>query len=508
MNKIKHVTTWLLLLCMVLTMASCGSGSEETDTVISNSSKPVEVQNDAAPVELTPEEVEAKEQFANSTPENDTDVGLKNIKIDTAEMSLSDEQEAVIKYFDDDYLYVPSYEFLRRYPNVFTGAQLTIWGSIKKVISMDAENYEAVLWLNVGHAELEYPDISAEYEGDYILITGETGQAWFMEGDTLKIYGRYSGVETVTIDGTSYTIPKVTVHDAYFDTSTAPNDIYRYIQKFDMGFVKKVASTVFGNDIEVRKPIADVDVPMDILAMQLESGVGDGETPYYVVEREDQSNAKFSKFFFYTSTDNDAWGGKRIAVAKDTTAYNTPIERSVEFAADFSHFFMFTYDTDLETLTLEYYDSNLNKMWKREFEETTTAMYDYTKNNIYLAANNELYIINIETGEDTYAPSYVGAKKAIRKLNDGILMISESKSDGVMKAGLDGHIIWKTNLQEDTYSVDGVQLIDRNIVVQQYYWNDPSNSGTHFIVLNSEDGSVIADAVSIAPAEEYYDFDF
>ena len=76
-------------------------------------------------------------------------------------------------------------------------------------------------------------------------------------------------------------------------------------------------------------------------------------------------------------------------------------------------------------------------------------------------------------------------------------MISENKSDGIMKVGLDGKIIWKTNLQNDTSSVDGVQIVDGNIVVQQYYWTSPEEHGTHYIVLNDNDGSVIVDAVSL-----------
>lgn len=492
MTKNKQIAMWLPLVILILIATSCSSGAppgesgNNENAVISNSSKTVEESTDDTPELPAPEDAEAKNQFANSSPERDTDVGLKNIKIDTAEMTLSDTQKAVIEYFDDDYLYVPSYEFLRRYPAVFLGAQLRVSGLVAKTISMDSDNYEIVLqfW--------EYDDDGEFIERQYFLLTGKTGQAWYMEGDTLEAFGRYEGVETVVIDGTSYTIPKIHAYSSYIGVGL---ESYEFVQKFDATFIKKVAKVIFGDDIEVRKPVADVDVPEWALLMWEEVGASTENPPIYVVEREDQSNAKFTKFFFLTSTNKDVWGDNRIEVAKDYG--NSSIERSVEFAADFSHFFMFTYDTDMESLTLEYYDSNLNKMWKREFEETTSAMYDFTKNNLYLAVNNELYIINIQTGEDTFEPSYVGPKKAIRKLGDGILMISEGKSDGVMKVGLDGRIIWKTNLQEDTYDVAGVQLVGDNIVIEQYYWNSPDDYGTHFLVLNNADGSLIADAVSV-----------
>jgi len=96
--------------------------------------------------------------------------------------------------------------------------------------------------------------------------------------------------------------------------------------------------------------------------------------------------------------------------------------------------------------------------------ETTSAQYDYTKNNIYLTANNELYIINIETGEDTYDSTYIGSKDAIRKVNEGILMISNDRSDGIIMADLDGSIKWKTNLENDVSDVEGLKIVDDRII--------------------------------------------
>ena len=429
-----------------------------------------------------------------SSPENDTDIGLKNIKIDNTEAGLTDGQKLVLEYFDDDYLNVPSYEFLRRYPTVFDGAQLTLWGTVVKVLSMDENTIQMVLWLDVGPVEYTYAWEYPEYEGNYILLTCSTGDVAYMEGDTLLVNGRYTGIETVEFDGTSYTIPAVNVYNAFFDTSPAPSDIARYIEKFDQPFIRRVAKVIFGNDIEIRRPI----IGTDITDIQAEMWLGSLDNwPCYVVELEKQSNAKFAKFFFYTGTSSDIYGGHRIADAKDAMG-ESPIERSIEFAADFEHFFLFAYDWELETLTLEYYDSSLNKIWEREFNETTSAHYDYTKNNIYLAANSELYIINIQTGEDTYPPLYVGEKMEIRKLRDGILMVSKSKSDGVMKVGLDGQMIWKSNLSDDTHSVDGVQIVNENIIISQYCWNSPEDFGTHYLVIDNVTGDVLQDAVSIS----------
>ena len=426
----------------------------------------------------------------SATPENDTNIGLKNIKIDNTSVDLTEEQRTVLEYFDDDYLTVPSYEFLRRYPDVFDGAQLCIWGTVKKVLSLDSNTVEMVLWLDVGPVEYEYFWEYPEYEGNYILLNGQVGNISYMEGDTLLVYGRYNGIETIEMDGVSYTIPKVNMQSAYFDTSTAPNDIYRYIPKFDMPFIKQVAETIFG-DIEIREPIVGTDIPEEQYWLWEETC---GQMPCYVVELENQSNAKFTKFFFYTDISSDVYGGDRIEDAKDSMGTSS-IYRAIEFAADFEHFFLFTYDNSLEILTLEYYDASLTKIWEREFMETTSAGYDYTAHNIYLAANNELYIIDLETGEDTYAPAYVGEKLEIRKLSDAILLIAPNKSEGVMKMGLDGSLIWKTNLNSDTAAVAGVQIIEDRIVISQYSSEDYT---THYLVIDNETGDIIQDAISIS----------
>lgn len=476
----KYKRKWLSLLVMVgmLTgLSGCGNTTDDESGTSSN-------------INVESTNTNISETASPSTPENDTGIGLKNIKVDDTSVDLTEEQRMVLEYFDDDYLTVPSYEFLRRYPDVFDGAQLRIWGTITKVLSLSSDTVEMVLWLDVGPVEYEYSWDYPEYEGNYILLHGKVGNVAYMEGDTLLVYGRYNGIETVDIDGVSYTIPKIDMQSAYFDTSSAPNDIYRYIPKFDLPFVKQVAETIFG-DIEIREPIVGIDIPEIQYDLWEEAC---GQMPCYVVELENQSNSNFTKFFFYTDISSDVHGGDRIEDAKDSMGASN-IYRAIEFSADFEHFFLFTYDHSLEILTLEYYDSLFNKIWEREFMETTSANYDYTDQNIYLAANNELYIINLETGEDTYAPTYVGEKLEIRKLSDGILLISPSKSDGVMKMGLDGSLIWKTNLQSDTNAVNGVQLIGDRIVISQYSWEEFT---THYLVLDNTTGEIIQDAVSIS----------
>ena len=75
-----------LLLCVILLLTACASGdkldtnAEETQTASEQSGQEIQEEADAS----------AKEAFAASNPEHDTDIGLRNIKIDTAQAELTD----------------------------------------------------------------------------------------------------------------------------------------------------------------------------------------------------------------------------------------------------------------------------------------------------------------------------------------------------------------------------------------------------------------------------------
>ena len=124
----------LLSACFLMLLMACGisstPGSDGQTGQDSSTDKP-----DKA----------AQAAFAASSPTNDTDIGLKNIKIDTAQADLTDQQKLILRYFDNDYLDVPSYEFLQRYPKVYAGTNIHLDGEVAKIISEDGERYEIVL---------------------------------------------------------------------------------------------------------------------------------------------------------------------------------------------------------------------------------------------------------------------------------------------------------------------------------------------------------------------------
>ena len=469
----------LLLACLLLVLTACGAGGTEETAAD---------QPDTA----------AQEAFAASTPQNDTDIGLKNVKIDTAQAELTDEQKVILNYFDSDYLDVPDAEFLQRYPKVYSGTNVHLDADVVRILSEDGDRYEIVLQLTesftqyfvnkYGLDEADYYSMNFPEEYDaylaqapamYVYLTGDLGDTWFVVNDHIELFGRYIGMDTIQIDGSSFTMPHIEAGSVYFWSEYQYSDSIRY----DLDTVTKVAKAVFGSDVNVREPA----FMQDIEGYQMG---GYYDKPFYIAEIENQTNTKFTAFRFYTKrgmiedvkTGIDPW----------LIGADAQMERYLEFSADFAHYFVISIDHRMEKLTLEYYDRDFTKIWKREFDGTDSAHYDYTKNNIYLAAGNSLYILDLATGEDTFPPAFIGEKQEVRKMADGVLCIAASKTDAILKTDLDGNILWTASLPEDVLAVDGIQFVDERIVLQLSLADR-----THFVVVDAASGEITQDATSI-----------
>lgn len=407
------------------------------------------------------------------TPDNDTDLGLMNIKINNNGVSLNETQKLLVQYFDTDYFRAP-YNALQRYPQVYKGAQINFLGYVTKIIESTDTEYTALV---------EY-EAYKTYDGfympteQYAVIKGTHGEARIMEGDTLYIYGKYSDVNTYTVDGKSYTVSTVLVNRfTYFYYMDIVEPMY------SMEEIRSVAKHIFGDDIKIRYT-KDSD-------FEENSGYGYEEYQgmYYTVELDNQSNANFTKYCFFAG-----WGGD-ITDCKSESYIN----RNITFSADFEHFYLQVFDENLKTYILECYDRSLNKIWSREFNETTSAVIDYTASHIYLVANGSMYIIDAQTGEDSVEPKYVGAKTAIRKLEDGIILVSQKASDAIMKTDLSGNVLWTGNFSYDMADPDlnnqkpVVQIVNGNYVVQYGAYENNEYTGYTYTAVITPDGNVTFD---------------
>ena len=123
----KKIGLSILMLLMLFSLVSCGgtNGNQGNPSDSAGSSSQAHESNK-----------DSVQAYESSTAKNDTDIGLRTIKIDSSAFEeLSEDQQKVIEYFNDDYLSVPDYDFLRRYPKILQDAELSVWGTITDVIS-------------------------------------------------------------------------------------------------------------------------------------------------------------------------------------------------------------------------------------------------------------------------------------------------------------------------------------------------------------------------------------
>lgn len=431
--------------------------------------------------------LEAKNK--NSSAINDMDLGLSSVKIDNTTANLTEEQKIVIQYFDNDYVSANDYEFLMRYPQIYENSQIKTHGKVSKIIKSDDKEYELVVW--IGHSKQYYEywenyrsGVDTTYNeyvqnniNNYIVIKGKQTETRLIEGDWITIYGRYSSIDSYTIDGKSYTIPTINVYETVHDDFNRVDGIP---QRFDYKFLRKVAKAIFNDKITLREATEEEAVITSSAFMN---------NPAYVCELDNQSNAKFSKYFFNCNS------GSISDIRNDDYVFskidNAGINRYIEFAPDFEHFFLFIYDRNSRILTVEYYDKEFERIWYREFEETELATYDYTENNIYLVANGYLYTINTKTGEDTYNKKYVGKKIDIRKLKDSLLLFSYGETETVMKTDLKGNILWTANVKNQGEGFE-VQIKENTLITTGY------DNGKFYSIIDLKTGEIKLNAKSLS----------
>ena len=407
---------------------------------------------------------------APKSVENDDSLGLMNVKLRGEADNLNETQKLLVEYFDTDYFRAP-YNSLQRFPQVYEGAQINFICYVTKIIQSNEKEYTAL----VEYEAFKTEDGYYQPTGNYAVIKGQQTETRIIEGDSIVLYGKYQNVNTYEVDGKSYIVPTVLVNRyvffSYLDWSEP---------MFTMEEIRTVARHIFGDDVKIRYTKND-DSPDSDFDYEFFEG------SYYTAELDNQSNANFTKYRFFAGL-----GGSIVDCKSEW-----PVERKITFSADFEHFYLQVFDHSLNIYTLECYDKELKKLWSREFDETTSAVIDYTADHIYLVANGNMYIIDAKTGEDAVEKKYVGAKSGIRKLKDGILLISPGKTDAVMKTDLMGNVLWTANLTAEISDpstgadIPVVQIVDGNYVIQyDAGWSPEGNTVETYSVVITPDGKV------------------
>lgn len=377
---------------------------------------------------------------------------------------LDETQKEIIEYFDNDYFEIYSTEALEKYPQVFKGAKLKITPLVvKKIIKSTDEEYEVLV---SGGYSLEQSTDKIEY-----ALKGKQLDERLIEGECIQVYGRYTDINTYQVDGKSYTVPTI-----------VPINIVRGDEnRFSLDTITTVAKYIFGNDIKVTEPDDD-EIWED----------NDMMYSYYKITLDNQSNANFKSFKMDKNNGYIAYNKKENNLSDD-------VSKTLRISSDFEHFIVETSDFKLNKFYIDYFDKSFNKVWSREFDckLTTSAVstMDYTNEKMAIVIDNDLYLIDLKTGENIIEPVIVGTKMKVNIFDDGIILIGNENKDTIMKVDFNGNILYRVDA-DTSMSISDVytQIVNNKLVVRMLGMsNDENVQNTQtlekYLVLN-EDGSI------------------
>ena len=374
----------------------------------------------------------------------DKEIGVSCIKPYSTTIKLNETEKLLLDYFDTDY-FTLSYKTLAENPDIYKNTQVCFYGVVSEIVSQDSNKVTAL----VEHSA--YIDISQVYyqSGNMALVTIDKNQSAGIVGKTVNFYTTFKGEEK---------------HKGEFLPSFDANRVTDYtvdaldIPKYSRTDVEKVSQYFFGNKAGIRQAQNE-----DFEFLE-DDFYDDLSYSYFVADINGLENKGFIKYGL-----SAAEGGLVIDCKTDES-----INRYMTFSGDFQNIYVQTHDWTANTLTFECYDKSFNKLWSRHFDENAEVFMDFTPGRIYLNVGDKLYILDSKNGENVVEPKTVGKHHALRKLEDGIILVASDESGIVTKTDLDGNVLWTKNITANAYTAD-IQIVDKKYIVQ-FLSYDPTSA--------------------------------
>ena len=349
---------------------------------------------------------------------------------------LGDTQKEILEYFDNDYFEINSSESLKKYPQVFKGTKITInQAKVEKIIKSTDEEYEALIIGGFGY------EISTSPENTKYVIRGKQLEERLVEGENIQVYGKYTDVNTYEVDGISYTLPTIEIINISRES------------RFNFSIISNIAKYIFGNDIKITEP-DDSEIGID----------DDMMYDYYKVTLDNQTNVNFKSFKMDKNTGYIAYNKKENNLSDN-------ISKEIRIASDFEHFIVETSDSKLNKYYIDYFDKSFNKLWSREFDckltTSSVSTMDYTTEKMAIVVDNDLYLIDLKTGENIIEPVIVGTKMKVNMFDDGIVLIGNENKDTIMKVDFNGNILYRVNA-DTSMEIDDIyiQIVNDKLIVR------------------------------------------
>lgn len=372
------------------------------------------------------------------SPADDTSLGLSLLQSHSTASDLGDTEKLLLDYFGGDYFDL-TYDSLKTKHKYYKNAKVRFTGSVKKVIKKSGHNYT----LLIEYGTEQGFDGIMYYTGDYATVECTFTEFKILPGQILRLFGIFKGLETNSLNGEKVDIPS-------FTATNVRNYNFLDTAKYSKDELMAVAEYIFGKGTTLRT------CSNEDFEFLRDDFYDDISTRYFVSELFHLGSKDFQKFAFYNNP-----GGFLIDCKTEID-----VTRLFTVSADFEHYYVTTNYLNTNSLIFECYNKSFEKIWSREFTDSAYFAGDSTENYIYLSIGEKLYILDAKTGKDAIEPKTVGEKIDIRKLTDGILLISSNAQNAIVKLDLEGNELWKISSGIEAYT-SHVQIIGDKYVIQK-----------------------------------------
>lgn len=289
-----------------------------------------------------------------------------------------------------------------------------------KIINVEGDKFEALVYL---YKDSDHP----------VLLKGKKPETVSINECNFQCFrGILSGTQMISVDGNSYYVP--VIDNVVIGEEN--NHIY------NIGEIRKISKTIFGEDITVKTPTYQ----------ELDERAQYGfyfSDHYYIIEFENQSNVNFKAFDIF-----DDYGVITYDPIINDSIEKTNLNRKLCVSPDLQYYIVFDYSSNDKYIVLNVYDRNYKKKWKKEIENVSSITWDASTTQLAFVSDNDLYVMDLETGEDIIAPVLVAGKTSVTIVDNGYILGGNSPDDIVVFVDSSGKIINKFDVDNIDFDIE------------------------------------------------------
>lgn len=401
--------------------------------------------------------------------------------MNSLDSNLEKVQQEVVRYFDNDYFLFDATN-AQLYPQVFKGAKVSQFLYVVKVLQSTDDTLEVLAVYSGDYNYYRDAKIDDIPEKQLVVISAKQLNERLIKNDGFMFYGVYNDVISKEIDGKTYMVSSITANEI-----VKINEGERF-ERHSFKVIKDVAEYIFGKDIKVNKAVAgqDYDETYDY-------------SNFYKITLDNQANSNFKVFNIYNEKG-------MITYNKIHNDISSNIQKRLFLSADFQHYIVSTYDEDLKYVYIDYFDRDFKKVWSREFQYASTKSYispiDYTQDKMAFVIDNDLYLVDINTGKNIIEPVLVGEKIKVNMMSDGIVLVGDNNKDTVMKVDYTGKILFRLNADTSIpYLTDvDLQIVNNKIVLLLMGTDqiDPFVKGKYMVINGDGNIEILSEDIELS----------